>query len=202
MINLLPPETKQTYRYARRNRTLAHWVTAFALTLVGGALLAGGGYMYLNQSIKNTNQQISDSNAQLAKQNLSGVQKQVTTISNNLKLAVQVLSKEILFSKLLKQLAAVTPNDAVLTNLAITQTQGGMDITAETTNYQAATQLQLNLSDPHNQIFSKADIVSISCSSTGGSATASKYPCSVAIRALFANDNPFLFTNNSSGGKP
>jgi Tfp pilus assembly protein PilN len=198
MINLLPPDTKQAYHYARRNRTLIHWVTAFALTLVGGVLLAGGGYMYLNQTIKNTNQQISDSNQQLAKQDLSGVQKQVITISNNLKLAVQVLSKEILFSKLLKQLASVTPNDAILTNLSITQTQGGMDITAETTNYQAATQLQLNLADPNNKIFSKADIVSITCANASG-ATASKYPCSVAIRALFATDNPFLFTNNGSG---
>jgi Tfp pilus assembly protein PilN len=198
MINLLPPETKQAYHYARRNRTLIHWVTAFALTLVGGALLAGGGYMYLNQSINNTTQQIADSNQQLAKQNLGAVQKQVTTISNNLKLAVQVLSKEILFSKLLKQLASVTPNDAILTNLSITQTQGGVDITAETTNYQAATQLQLNLADPSNKIFSKADIVSITCANASGAA-ASKYPCSVAIRALFATDNPFLFTNDGSG---
>jgi Tfp pilus assembly protein PilN len=197
MINLLPHETKQAYRYAHRNRTLVHWVTAFALTLAGGILLAGGGYMYLNQSINNTSQQITDSNQQLAKQNLGAVQKQVTSISNNLKLAVQVLSKEILFSKLLKQLASVTPNDAILTNLSITQTQGGVDITAVTTNYQAATQLQLNLADPRNKIFSKADIVSITCASTSAS-TSTKYPCSVAIRALFANDNPFLFTNNSA----
>jgi len=192
MINLLPPETKEAYRYARRNRMLIRWVTAGLLCLAGGLLLLGGGYLYLNQSIKTTNQQIADSNHQLQAQNLTAVQKQVTTISNNLKLVVNVLSKEILFSKLLKQLASVTPGNAVLTNLVITQAQGGIEITAQTADYHAATQLQINLADPKNQIFSKADIISINCAGTSDS----KYPCTVDIRALFASDNPFLFIND------
>lgn len=192
MINLLPPETKEAYRYARRNRMLIHWITAAVLCLAGGLLLLGGGYLYLNQSIKTTDQQIADSNRQLQAQNLTAVQKQVTTISNNLKLVVSVLSKEVLFSKLLKQLASVTPGNAILTNLVITQAQGGIEITAQTTDYNAATQLQVNLADPKNQIFSKADIISINC---GGTAVG-KYPCTVDIRALFATDNPFLFIND------
>lgn len=199
MINLLPPETKETYRYARRNRTLLRWTTACVLSIAGGALLAGGGYLYLNKSISDTNQQIANSNQQLQDQNLASVQKQVTSISNNLKLTVQVLSQEILFSKLLKQLASVTPSNAILTNLSITQAQGGVDITAQTANYDAATQLQVNLADPKNQIFSKADIVSINCNT--GSATG-KYPCTTTLRALFAADNPFLFINDKKAAKP
>lgn len=195
MINLLPPETKATYRYAQRNRILLRWVTVCVFTLLGGALLAGGGYLYLNQSITTTNQQIADTNKQLEQQNLASVQKQVTSISNNLKLVVQVLSQEILFSKLLKQLASVTPSNAALTNLSITQTTGGIDITAQTADYNTATQLQINLADPKNQIFSKADIVSISCTGKADE----KYPCTVTLRALFADNNPFLFTNDKGG---
>jgi hypothetical protein len=198
MINLLPPETKENYRYARRNQVMTRWLTTATLCLLGGVLLTAGGYLYLTQSIHNTNQQIADSNQLLKAQNLEATQKQVTTISNNLKLTVQVLSKEILFSELLKQLASVTPSDAILTNLAITQAQGGVDITAQTTNYNAATQLQVNLADPKNQIFSKADIISISCAAT---ATNPKYPCTVSIRALFSNDNPFLFIHDAKGSK-
>jgi Tfp pilus assembly protein PilN len=193
MINLLPPETKNTYRYARYNRTLLRWIMACAFSLAGGLLLAGGGYLYLNRAITDTNKQISTISGQLQAQNLPGVQKQVRSISNNLKLVVQVLSQEVLFSKLLKQLGSVTPSNTILTNLAITQTEGAVDITAQTTNYDAATQLQVNLADPKNQIFSKADIISISC--TGGASTG-KYPCTVNIRALFATDNPFLFIND------
>ncbi len=194
MINLLPPTTKHTYHYARRNRTLLRWSMACLFSLVGATLLAGGGYVYLNQSIHSTTQQIASTNKQLQAQHLSEVQKQVTTISNNLKLTVQVLSQEVLFSKLLKQLASVTPSDAVLTNLTISQTQAGVDISAQTANYNAATQLQINLADPKNQIFSKADIVSISCGS--GNVANTKYPCTVTLRALFAANNPYLFIND------
>jgi len=196
MINLLPAETKDTYRYARHNRALLRWITACVCSILGGAVLAGGGYLYLNRSITDTNLQITNSNKQLQSQHLGTVQKQVTSISNNLRLTVQVLSQEILFSELLKQLASVTPSNVVLTNLAITQAQGGVDITAQTGNYSAATQLQLNLADPKNQIFSQADIVSINCTTTG------KYPCTATLRALFSSDNPFLFIHDPKGAKP
>jgi Tfp pilus assembly protein PilN len=195
VINLLPPELKETYTYGRRNRALAHWLTIMALCLVGAALLTAGGYLYLNQSIDSTDQQIADVNKQLQSEDQTTLQKQVTDISNNLKLAVQVLSKEILFSKLLKQLAAVTPSGAVLTNLSITQAQGGLQITAETTNYKTATQLQVNLAAPSNQIFSQADIEGIDCSGQTGNPN---YPCAVTIRTLFAKNNPFLFINNGA----
>lgn len=197
MINLLPADTKQTYHYARRNRILLRWVYAFVACLLFAGVLVGGGYLYMNQQIRNNEQLIAKTNDQLHSQNLTQVQKQVASISSNLKLVVQVLSKEILFSQLLKQLASVTPNNVILTNLAIAQTQGGVDITAQTANYDAATQLQVNLADPKNKIFSKADIVSINCSGTtsGGK---SDYPCTATLRALFANNNPFLFINSGA----
>ena len=198
MINLLPPDIKENYRFARRNRILARWVTAASLCLLGAGLLLGGGYLYLNQSIKTTQNQITDTANELESQHLNSVQQQVTSISNNLKLTVQVLSKEILFSELLKQLASVTPSNVILTNLSITQAQGSVDIVAQTANYDAATQLQVNLADPKNQIFSKADIVGISCNNTG-TGLSSQYPCTATIRALFATNNPFLFINK--GGK-
>lgn len=198
MINLLPPELKETYRYGRRNRALTHWLVTIVLCMAGAGALTAGGYIYLNSSINTTNKQVADSQKELQTLNQAGVQKQVTTISNNIKLATQVLSKEILFSKLLKQLAAVTPSNAVLTSLSITQTQGGIELTAETADYTAATQFQVNLADPKNQIFSQADIESINCN--GGSGATSAYPCSVTIRALFGNNNPFLFINDQKGG--
>jgi Tfp pilus assembly protein PilN len=201
MINLLPPEIKQDLFYARRNQMLLKWITTGLVCLSIGVVLAAGGYIYLRQSINSTTQQIAETTQQLQNQHLDSVQKNVTTISNNLKLVVQVLSKEILFSDLLKQLASVTPNNAILTNLAIAQTTGAMDITAQTANYDAATQLQVNMADPKNQIFSKADIVSISCAS-GAGGPPTQYPCTVTIRALFASNNPYLFINSQKVTKP
>jgi hypothetical protein len=90
------------------------------------------------------------------------------------------------------------PAKTVLTNLQINKVQGGIDLSAQAVDYKTATQIQLNLQDPTNQIFAKADIISIACSANGTGTLNSKYPCLVQIRALFASNNPFLFIN---GGK-
>lgn len=204
MINLLPPDIKQDYHYARRNTHLTRWVLAMGLAFLGLAVLSAGGIWYINQAADDYSRQISVSEADLRRQNQSQVEKEIKDISNSLQLAVQVLSKEVLFSKLLRQLAVVTPNNATLSSLNISKIQGAVDISASTADYNAATQLQVNLADPTNKIFSKADIVAINCAtvSAGSTATQSKYPCTVTIRALFANNNPFLFINNSKPAKP
>ena len=196
MINLLPPEVKSAYRFARRNVLLSHWVFACTVAMIGLAALGTGGLIYIHQTTQNYTVQVLSMQDGLKKQDQTGVQNQVKDITNSLKLAVQVLSKEMLFSQLLTHLATVTPANAVLTDLNLApSSQSAFDISALTTDYNTATQLQVNLADPANQLFSKADIVTITC--TGGSVTALKYPCTVTIRALFkANDNPFLFIND------
>lgn len=198
MINLLPPELKADYRYARYNHRLVHWLFAFLLAIVGVAIITGSGLFIMNDSIDSYKTRIASAQSQLASQNITGVQKQVTDISNNLKLMVKVLSKEILFSKLLTRLGQVTPPGVILTNLSISQTESAIDITAQTANYNAATQLQVNLADPSNQIFSKADIESITCG--GGTQVNSTYPCTATIRAQFTGNNPFLFINAQKAG--
>ncbi len=194
MINLLPPDLKKTYRYATHNHRLVHWFILFGFGLVGVMAIAAAGIVYMQQSSERYTQNIAQTNQSLEKQDLAETQKEVKEISNNLKLVVQVLSREVLFSKLLKQLGTVTPSNTILTDLSIVQTTGGIDITAKAIDYQAATQLQINLEDSRNKIFSKADIVAINCNEADPLA---KYPCTVTLRALFAENNPFLFINSS-----
>jgi Tfp pilus assembly protein PilN len=203
MINLLPPDVKESYRYARRNTRLVRWVIVFGFALIGLAALSVGGILYLNKTAKASQQQVSTLEATLRNQNQAKTEKEVETISNDLKLALQVLSKQVLYSQLLKQLATIIPNNVILSNLNLSQVQGAFDITAKTVDYNAATQLQVNLADPANKIFSKADIVSINCGNTaaGSNPEAAKYPCTVTIRALFVSKNPYLFSSNDSGAK-
>lgn len=193
MINLLPPEIKQAYRYARINRHLLHWIVVFSVGIAGAAIITAFGYLYMNQTANSYKNQIATSNQQLAAQNLSGVQSQVKDISNNLNLVVQVLSKQVLFSDLLQQLTTLMPPDTKLTSLSIAQTQGGINITAAAKNYNAATQIQVNLTSPDNQLFSKADIVGIDCSGV------TSYPCSIQLRALFSPNSSYMFISNKVG---
>jgi hypothetical protein len=196
MINLMPPELKTGYMYARRNVGLRKWVVMFLVALVGLGALATYGLLSIKQSTAHNTDQISATEAAFEKEKSADTQKHVQDISNNFKLAVKVLSQEVLFSQLIKQVGATIPNNANLTGLTINQIQGGIDISANATDYKTATQVQVNLADPKNKIFNKADIVSITCGTTGESNAA--YPCTVNIRALFASDNPFLFINNKA----
>ena len=192
MINLLPPKLKSEYHYARRNTLLRRWLGIIGASFVGLAVITAGGAWYLRQTASTFTAQATAMEQTLESQKQTEIETQVKDISNNLKLSVQVLSQEVLFSQLFKQLAVIVPTNATLSNLSITQLTGGVDITAKTTDYNAATQLQVNLADPSNKIFSKADIVGITCT-TGTSA--GRYPCTVTVRALFAKNNPFLFIN-------
>ncbi len=194
MINLLPPDLKKSYRYARLNVILRHWVIFFCIALMGLGALATIGLLSLHQSTLHHNKQIADSQAYFQKEDFTGTQKRIQEISGSFRLVVKVLGQEVLFSQLLKQIAAAIPANANLTGLNINQTQGGIDISAIATDYATATQVQVNLADAKNKIFSKADIVSITCSNTN--ALNPHYPCTVNIRALFASNNPFLFINS------
>ena len=99
----------------------------------------------------------------------------------------------ILFSELLTQIATLLPGDTNLTGLSISQAQGAIDISAAAKTYASATQMQVNLSDPKNGVFSKADIVSINCSGT------TTYPCTVVLRALFASNSSYMLINDGKG---
>lgn len=195
MINLLPPDLKQSYIYAQRNTHLLRWIVAFLLAIVGLGVIATYGYLYMNKSVTDYSHKVASTQTTLKDQQLTQTEAQVKDITNSLKLVVQVLSKEVLFSKLLTQMATVIPANTLLTQLNIAKVQGSIDITAITANYNTATQLQVNLQDPANKIFSKADIENITCSPQ--SAQDPRYPCTVSIRALFATNNPFLFINNA-----
>lgn len=197
MINLLPPEVKNQYHYAVLNTKLKSWITAAVIALLGVIVIGGAGLLYLKQISHSYDDQVAAAKATLQQQNIDGTRKQVNEISSDLKLSVQVLSKEVLFSKLLKQLATLTPPNTSLSSFNIAPSVSAIDIAAKTTDYNAATQLQVNLADPNNKIFSKADIISINC---GNDSSDTRYPCSVTIRALLAQNNPYLFINNSRAG--
>ena len=190
MINLLPTRVKEDFLYARRNTVLSGWTTALIIALFGTILIAGAGFLYLEQSISNQRKSVDLARANLNAKELADTQKSVEEISTNTKLATQVLSKEVLFSELLAQLGAALPADTALTQLKIDQVQGGISLTASASDITSATQIQVNLQDPGNKIFEKADIESIDCAEP---APEQIYPCTVQIRALFAKDNPFLY---------
>jgi Tfp pilus assembly protein PilN len=195
MINLLPADAKQNITYARHNTKLLHWAIVLLIGIAGTAIIVVIGLFYITQSTNSYATQVEKTTAELNAQKLPETEKRVEDISGSLKLVVQVLSREILFSKLFKQIGTAIPAKASLTGLSISKVSGGIDLTAVASDYNTATQVQVNLQDPANKIFDKADIVNIACAST--STSDPRYPCTVSIRAQFAANNPFLFINTT-----
>lgn len=189
MINLLPDMQKSQIFFARRNTALRKWVIASLLGVAGIVLIYAVGFVFINHLADNEKAQVSARQQQLKDQNLDATQKRVAEISDSIKLATNVLSKQVLFSKLLTKVGATMPAGTSLQSLSINSLEGGIDLIAVATTYQTATQVQVNLADPQNKIFEKADIVSVSCNQDP--TTPTEYPCQVTIRALFAKENAF-----------
>ncbi len=193
MINLLPTQVKKDIGFGRRNTKLLSWATFLLLGIVGIVLILGSGLLYMNSSISSYNKQISQTKQELENQKLEETSKRVEEISNSVQLVTKVLSREVLFSKLFKQIGSVIPPNAVLTGIQLGKLEGAIDLSAAATDYKTATQVQVNLADPVNKIFDGADIINITCS--GSQSTDPRYPCVVTIRAQFSKNNPFLFIN-------
>ncbi len=194
MINLLPPDYKENILYARRNRTLFNWAIAMVVSLLILAAVIASGYLLLNNSMRTQSAQTEAARQHLKEEKIDETKGQLEEISSNTKLILQVLSREILFSKLLKQLGASLPAGTTLQSIQIDKVQGGITLKALAKDVESATQIQVNLSDPNNKIFQKADIESINCNP----ASKSVYDCTVQLRALFAKDNPYVYISTTA----
>ena len=202
MINLLPYDTKEMLVYARRNTILRTWLIVLLVIIACLFIVSGAGFWYLKGATSSTYRQVDDTKASLVEQNKDQVTAEVEDLTNSLKLVDQVLSKEVLFSKLLQQIGAVMPPGTFLRGLSIQELDGALDLQVGAINQQAATQVQVNLSDPDNKVFKSADIVNIQCSSAAANSenpVDALYPCTAQIRALFTDNNPFLLINDGEG---
>ncbi len=195
MINLLPNDIKQDIGYARRNARLRLWIISSLIAFAGMGAIIGGGFLYLQQSTSSYSKQLEVAQQNLQAQDVSQTQKRVEEISSNTKLTTQVLSREILFSKLIKQIGSTLPAGTALKSLEIDKVQGGIQLNAGAVDYNAGTQIQVNLQDPKNGVFEKADINSIKCGlvQSAQEPTATFYPCEVELRALFSKNNSYVY---------
>lgn len=197
MINLLPPAEKDAIAYARYNTQLRRWISGGLVGLVGVILLVMAGQMYLNQNADDYRSANKARQERLVKDKQQETLAQVKNIQTSFKLVVDVLSREVLFSKLLPQVGAIMPTGTVLENLSL-NTEGevtAFDITAKADNYQSASQIQANLEDPANKLFDKADLIDITCTSPK---EPTPYPCSVQARVQPSKENQFLLLNKEA----
>lgn len=198
MINLLPPEYAASIRYGRQNTKLLGWLTGLAGAILVLVVILVVGWVYMDQEGKDLQKGIDATNQQLQSQNLSRVQSDAKEITGDINVIDKILSQEIQFSGLIQQIGSLMPPGSVLGTLSLSdKVTGAIDLTANTKDYASAAQVAVNLGDPKDDLFSKVDIVNISC----GNIPDKVYQCSSTFRALFSKDAQTKYLSVPSGSK-
>jgi Tfp pilus assembly protein PilN len=199
MINLLPPEYAASIRYGRQNSKLLGWLIGLFGAIVILLIILGVGWIYMNQEAKDLQKGIDATNQQLQNQSLSKVQSDAKEITGDINVIDKVLSQEIQFSGLIQSIGGLMPPGAVLGTLSLSdKVSGAIDLTANTKDYASAAQIAVNLGDQKDDLFSKVDIVNISC----GTVPDKVYQCSSTFRALFSKDAQTKYLSVPSGNSP
>lgn len=196
MINLIPPAHKESVAFARRNSRLIGVMAGILVAVLGAAIITGGSLFYLKQDVAGVNQSIAQSKENLKNQEESATLERAKELNDNLNLAVDVLSNEVLFSELLREIGEIMPTGTVLEGISLTNQVFGLGIDLEigARDYETGSRAYVNINDNSNKIFEKADLVNITCDNT---VRGSDYPCYASIRALFAKDNPFMLAGEN-----
>ncbi len=193
MINLLPPEAKEDALYGRRNYKLVFIGGGILLIMFALGALTLFGQFYLSQSKAQYTKSGIVVEQRIKDQKLEDSQKNLETLAANFKTASQLLSKQILFSKLFPKLAEIIPKGAYVRQISIDDKSTYLQFEIAAPSRSVANQGYINVSDPKNGLFEKADLLDITCSDkapTDGSA-----PCKATVKALFRSDSPFLLLN-------
>lgn len=197
MINLLPPESKQQIQYGRRNTHLTRWIFAMVIVIAGIGVMTVVGQLYINQNVKSLKTIATQAQTRMADQNLEATKKELTTLSGNLKTVVQILNKQLLFSKMFIKIGGVMPAGTAVSGVTLSTSDSAIDLAIGGIDKNAASQAFINVSDPKNGFFEKADLISVTCTQVTA-ASDTKYPCSANIRVTLKNDSSFYFLNTIS----
>lgn len=201
MINLLPSDLKTSLAFAHHNTKLVKVIIGLAIGIAGLMIVVAGSWLYLQQETNLYKDSVNKAEKSLEEQHEKETLARVQDISNSLKLSVNVLSQEILFSKLLKQVGAVMPPNTVLQDLKLSsELDGAIDLQAGARDYNSATQIQVNLDQHPNSVFEKADLVKVTCTTPDNAEADAAYPCKAQLTAVFSKDNDFTLLKTKKLG--
>ncbi len=200
MINLLPSELKQSLAFAHHNTKLIKVIIGLGVGIIGIIIVVIGSLIYLQQETNIYKDSTAKAAITLEEQHEKETMGRVQDIGNSLKLVVDVLSQEILFSKLLRQVGSAMPPDTVLQDLKLSsELDGAIELQAGAKDYNSATQIQVNLEQGSDSVFAKADLIGVNCSSpTDGKSD--PYPCKASLTAVFSKDSDFKLLDKAKKG--
>lgn len=189
MINLLPPDVKESIRYGRKNRLLIGWITAFCVLLCLVLLLTVAGTFYVKAAANSYGKKVDSAKMRIQQQNLENAQKDAEKFSSDLDTVVKILSDQLLFSKIIRSTGSVLPNGVTLKEINYDSKDSTMTLDILAPSEAAASQTLVNITEGNAKLFSKADLVQVQRADNGVGYNAN-------IVALINKDSEFFFLNN------
>jgi hypothetical protein len=197
MINLLPDQIKEEIVYAKRNCVVVKWICSVLLIIVILVGMTIFGQIFINKNASSIQSVTELTNQRIEDQNLESTQQDIEALSTNFKTVTQLLSQQLLFSKLFTKIGSIMPADAILSGITLIADESSIDLNIAATNKEAATQAFINISDPENGLFEEADLISVNCSSTS---TSSK-PCAAVVKVVMEAGSNYYFLNSIINGE-
>jgi Tfp pilus assembly protein PilN len=182
MINLLPLEEKRQLRAARGNTLLIRYNIFLLGAVAFLGLAVGFTYVYLNTAKANAESTIRENSAKVS--NYASIEAQAQQFRDNLSVAKTILGNEVVYTKVITEIAKLLPPGVVLEALNLDAKTFGTETTlvAKAKDYPSA--LALKDSFQKSPFFTNVHFLSISsdASSTPG------YPFSVSLNVTIKKD--------------
>jgi hypothetical protein len=204
MINLMPDYLRQEIAFARRNYALLQWLMAVTIVIIAVGAMTIFGQYYIGRNTKSLEAAAEVTKERIDAQNLQTTQTDIQSLSNNFTTVTRLLKQQLLFSRMFVKIGSIVPGGAILRGITLsTTTSTAIDLNVVAINRDVATQAFVNISDPANGLFDKADLLSVSCSTVGidSSDLTAKYPCSAMIKVVIKTDSSFYFLNSLSNNE-
>lgn len=172
MINLLPPNDKRQIRAGKANVLLLRYSIASLLLAVPLFGLVTGVYVLMDNSRKNAESVIEESSTKINQYQKTKLQH--TEFQRNLKIAKEVLNKEIRYSRVVVAIAKALPNSICLDRLELDSSLFGspIQIAASGSNYNDAIAFKTQLQN-EEKIFEDVHLVRASMEDPSSSESSS-----------------------------
>ncbi|MDB5167169.1 MAG: Fimbrial assembly family protein [Candidatus Saccharibacteria bacterium] len=182
MINLLSEESKKELRAARSNVTLLNYMLILGLGVIFLAIISGGVYFVLLGTQSDAQNLISASQAKSSA--YSSVEAQGSSLRASLTSAKTILDQEVLYTKVLTNIAGAMPTGVILDSLNLNPTLFGTPVTLQF--YTKTTKQALALKDSLATSPMFSNISFLSLSSSGSQSV--DYPISVSLSLSINKD--------------
>jgi len=177
MINLLPDNAKKELRAARTNVRLGNYLVMLGIGLVFLGGLCFAVYLALDGE-KSSAEAIINSN-RTKSTSFGSVEEQGNTLRTSLSTAKTILDQEVLYSKVLTGIAALTPSGVVIDGLNLAPTTFGTPLSLQV--FAISNEAALSLKDKFQSspLFSSVSFQSLTSSTVSGA-----YPVSATMSVV------------------